>query len=136
MAVRLIDHDVGVEIARLVLDYFKALVWPLVVLVIVLRFRAEIAQLFKRIRTLSTPGVDAEFSDEVSEVSAETEAAVREAPPTASAQTGRGEDASGEWPPSTLPLIAALSPTAGMLAAWRHVERLLYQLAPGETRRG
>lgn len=68
-----------VEIARLVLDYLKALVWPVVFLIVAFRFKPEIARLIRRIRTLSAPGVDAEFSDEVAEISAETEAAVRQA---------------------------------------------------------
>ncbi|WP_405555669.1 hypothetical protein [Streptomyces sp. NBC_01171] len=185
------------EIARLVLDYLKALVWPVVFLIVAFRFKPEIARLIRRIRTLSAPGVDAEFSDEVAEISAETEAAVRQAqrdtqgvaeePGEASTEGGRqtgtrtenqqahqieheaaevveaeaqryealriqaveerelayederrrlfersNEGASlSEMHWSTPELMAALSPSAGMLAAWQPIEQLLYDLAPG-----
>ncbi|WP_158681035.1 hypothetical protein [Streptomyces viridochromogenes] len=188
------------EIARLVLDYLKALVWPAVFLIVAFRFKPEIARLIRRIRTLSAPGVDAEFSDEVAEISAETEAAVRQAQRESQAvaeghseapgETGRetettrtgNEQAHGieqeaaevveaeaqryealraqaleerqqaynderrrllerfdegafspevRW--STPELMAAISPSAGMLAAWQPIEQLLYDLAPGGT---
>lgn len=196
-----IDNDVLVEIARLVLDYLKALVWPAALLIAAFRFKPEIAQLVRRIRTLSAPGVDAEFSDEVAEISAETEAAVRqaqresegidvrqseapretdqqtEAAPAGVEQAHRIEqeasevveaeaqryealraqaleeqrrayeeeerrlferwsevDAAGRaarW--GTPELMAAVSPSAGMLAAWQPIEQLLYDLALGGT---
>jgi hypothetical protein len=78
-----------VEIARLVLDYLKVLVWPLATLVLVHRFRGQIEELVKRVRTLSAPGFDAAFSEEVAGVSAEAQAALRWAVPVEPAWSDR-----------------------------------------------
>ncbi|GLW04338.1 hypothetical protein [Streptomyces lavendulae] len=125
------------EIANLVLDYLKVLIWPLVLVATVLWFRSDVSALIRRMRSLSGPGIDAEFSEEVAEVSAGAEEAVREAtPPSANielpapAPPPPSSNPPG-WDISTLPYIARLSPQAGMLAAWREVEASLYEVAPG-----
>jgi hypothetical protein len=78
----------GVEIARLVLDYLKALVWPLATLIIVYGFRGQIRDLIRRVRTVHAPGIDAAFSEQVADVSAEVAAAMRWSLPAETA-----------WPP-------------------------------------
>ncbi len=39
------------EIARLILDFIRALIWPLVVAALLLRFRTSIEKLVERFRT-------------------------------------------------------------------------------------
>ncbi|MEU4954431.1 hypothetical protein ACFYN3_09455 [Streptomyces lavendulae] len=121
------------DVARLVLDYLKVLLWPSVVLFVVLWFRNDVRGLFRRIRSLSAPGVDAEFSDEVDAVSAEAEAALR----AAAAQSGStGADAAitmgppdGDWGFEALEYVARLSPSAGIVGAWKQVESQLFRMA-------
>ncbi len=69
-------HHARVEIARLVLDYLKVIIWPAVTVVIVYGFRSQLRDLIRRVRMLSAPGVDAEFSNEVIAASADAEVAV------------------------------------------------------------
>ncbi|MEU0048616.1 hypothetical protein [Streptomyces sp. NPDC006309] len=64
------------DIARLVLDYLKVIIWPAVTVVIVYGFRSQLKDLIRRVRMLSAPGVDAEFSNEVIAASADAEVAV------------------------------------------------------------
>lgn len=58
----------GVEIARLVLDYIRALVWPILVLVVVLIFRNAIQKVLDRLSQADLPGgVSLDFNREVQE---------------------------------------------------------------------
>ncbi|MFE6058687.1 hypothetical protein [Streptomyces sp. NPDC056431] len=79
------------DVARLVLDFLKVLIWPATALVIVYGFRSQFRDLISRVRMLSGPGIDAEFSDQVIEASEDVEAAVLSNP--------RG-DATGAQTPS------------------------------------
>ncbi|MGY1525621.1 hypothetical protein ACW69C_17870 [Streptomyces sp. MN3] len=69
------------DVARLVLDYLKVLIWPATTLAIVYGFRGQFKELIGRIRMLSGPGIDAEFSEQVLEASEGVEAAVLSHPP-------------------------------------------------------
>lgn len=69
------------ELARLILDYIKVIIWPTCVLAIVYGFRGALKELIHRVRSLSAPGVDAEFSERVIEASIDTVAAIRESDP-------------------------------------------------------
>jgi hypothetical protein len=57
------------EIAKLVLEYIKALVWPLTVIALSLAFRREIKRVLARLRKAVLPGgVSVDLQDEVQEV--------------------------------------------------------------------
>lgn len=130
------------EIARLVLDFTKVFVWPLVVLLIAYGFRDEVRGLLRRVRNLSAVGVDAEFSEAVEEASAGAEAAVRESPPSQAVlepvgvPTARPEPTASETTsggsrrPAPLTAMAFVSPDGAMMAAWRQVESKLSEMVP------
>ncbi|MFI9212540.1 hypothetical protein ACIGW7_30995 [Streptomyces sp. NPDC053253] len=65
----------------MVLDYLKVLIWPATTLAIVYGFRGQFRDLIHRVRVLSGPGIDAEFSERVLEASEGAEAAVLSHPP-------------------------------------------------------
>ncbi|MFE5538416.1 hypothetical protein [Streptomyces sp. NPDC056492] len=69
------------DVARLVLDYLKVLIWPATTLAIVYGFRGQFRDLIRRVRVLSGPGIDAEFSERVLEASEDAEEAVLSHPP-------------------------------------------------------
>ncbi|MFJ6560758.1 hypothetical protein ACIQMV_12895 [Streptomyces sp. NPDC091412] len=69
------------DVARMVLDYLKVLIWPVTTLAIVYGFRGQFKDLIRRIRLLSGPGIDAEFSERVLEASEGAEVAVLSHPP-------------------------------------------------------
>src|SRR5208337_2110036 len=57
------------EIAKLVLEYVKALAWPLTVIALSLSFRSEIKRLLARLRKAALPGgVSVDLGEEVREV--------------------------------------------------------------------
>jgi len=57
------------EIAKLVLEYVKALIWPITVLTLSLLFRREVKRLFARLRKAVLPGgVSLDLQEEVQEV--------------------------------------------------------------------
>ncbi|MFB6705749.1 hypothetical protein ACFCW6_13655 [Streptomyces sp. NPDC056333] len=136
------DENGSVDIARLVLDFTKVFVWPLVVLFIAYGFRDEVRGLLRRMRNLSAVGVDAEFSEAIEEASAGAEAAVRESPPSQEALEPNGrhsvpqesttpETASGaSRRPAPLTAMAFVSPDGAMMAAWRQVESKLSEMVP------
>lgn len=51
------------EIAELVLNYIKVLIWPIVVLAILARYRHHIGELINRTRSLDTPAGTINFSE-------------------------------------------------------------------------
>ncbi|MYR99012.1 MULTISPECIES: hypothetical protein [unclassified Streptomyces] len=134
-------HDARVEIARLVLDYLKVLIWPAATVAIVYGFRSQLSDLIRRVKALSAPGIDAEFSGEIIEASTDAEVAVL-----------NNESAGGEVPdqrgPGEEPTEAAdvrirvvrvdeedrllsyarLQPEAAAVAAWWFVEAELRRL--------
>ncbi|NIL52712.1 hypothetical protein HBK87_19410 [Streptomyces sp. 2BBP-J2] len=124
------------EIARLVLDYLKVLVWPFVVLLIAHRFAGEIRGLLRRIRNLSAAGVDAEFSEVVEGAGAGAEAAARQTPPLEDGsrtddQAPRPAGAAHATVTSPLADMAFVSPEGAIMAAWRLVEAKLITMVPG-----
>lgn len=57
------------DIAKLVLEYVKALIWPITVLTLSLLFRTEVKRLFSRLRKAVLPGgVSLDLQEEVQEV--------------------------------------------------------------------
>lgn len=57
------------ELAKLVLDFLKVLVWPFTVLTLSLLFRSEIKRIFLRLRKAAFPGgVSVDFEEEVHQV--------------------------------------------------------------------
>jgi hypothetical protein len=56
------------EIAYLVLEYFKALIWPIVVMTVVLMFRNQLSTILSRLRKADLPmGVSLDFQQELEE---------------------------------------------------------------------
>lgn len=53
------------EIARLIVEYLKALVWPVIVLVIAYSFRMDFVALSNRLTRAKLPGVDLSFTEEI-----------------------------------------------------------------------
>ena len=75
------------DIAKLVLEYIKALVWPLTVLGLSLFFRREAKALLARLRKAVLPGgVSLDLGEEVQEVK-ELSEKVQSTPPTSGRQT-------------------------------------------------
>ncbi|WP_190093573.1 hypothetical protein [Streptomyces melanogenes] len=121
------------EIARLVLDFIKVLAWPLVTVFAAHVFRADIQRLFLRVRTLSAPGIDAEFSEEVAETNAEVEAAVRRGEEAGSASDNLGVHAPrrlGRGGPTLDSLLAtaATNPDMAIMGSWRALEQVIYDV--------
>jgi hypothetical protein len=75
-----------VEIARLVLEYLKALAWPLVALAIAMLFRHEVRALLVRMKKAALPGgVSLDFAEEIQEaklLSEKVEASAKEKRPS------------------------------------------------------
>ena len=56
------------EIARLVLEYVKVLIWPIVVILVVLMFRSQLRAMLWRLRKAELPmGVSLDFQEELQE---------------------------------------------------------------------
>jgi hypothetical protein len=112
-----------VEIAKLVLEYVKAVIWPAMFGLVIFRYRTEVRSLLSRMRSLSTVAGSAEFTEEVQEA--------REAAEGISEQS-RGREISTEDSRvqndrdsavfATLRILAEDSPGAAVLGAWRVVE--------------
>jgi hypothetical protein len=84
-----------VEIAHLVLDYVNALKWPCFVIALTLIFRDPLAQLVAALRpkSITAPGVAAEFFEERVEVIRAAQEQALEAAGTVSELSGREPDA-------------------------------------------
>ena len=69
------------EIAKLVLEYVKALAWPLTIILLSLSFRSEIKRLLARLRKAVLPGgLSVDLQEEVREVKQLSER-IKSAPP-------------------------------------------------------
>jgi hypothetical protein len=104
----------GMEIAALVLEYVKALAWPLVVLGLALMFRAELRDLVDRIRTFKGMGFEAQIAEKLSRVAAKAEKIEKASGLNTSKRVE--ERSIGE------------SPLERLLGAWREVEVLAYEI--------
>ncbi|KAB2806928.1 hypothetical protein F9L07_28240 [Pimelobacter simplex] len=57
------------DVARLVLDYFDVLKWPVVIVALVVLFRPQVAAMLRRITEVGGPaGFNAKFGEEVGEL--------------------------------------------------------------------
>ncbi|MET8135373.1 hypothetical protein ABZV24_26045 [Streptomyces sp. NPDC005251] len=145
-------HDARVEVARLVLDYLKVLIWPAVTIVVVYGFRSQLSELIRRVKALSAPGIDAEFSAEIIEASTDAEVAVLNNEP-AQDQVPVQRDSIEEPTEAAnvrirlerldhedlLLSYAWMQPEPAAVAAWWHVEaelRRLEELELGTSERG
>ncbi|MEU1800122.1 hypothetical protein [Streptomyces sp. NPDC019937] len=70
------------EIAKLVLEFLKVLVWPAVTLFVLVFFRAETRDLFQRLRSLRGGIAEAEFAEQAAQAREESELAVAGAAPS------------------------------------------------------
>lgn len=111
-------EHVGGQVANVVLEYLKALAWPLIVLFIALAFRDEFKKLLGRLKEVKGGGFGAVFSEAVQEAQRVAEAAASETTaadePPASAPTEASFDA--------IRAVATELPNAAVLAAWGVVE--------------
>ncbi len=130
------------------LDYLKVLIWPATTVAIVYGFRSQLGELIRRVKVLSAPGIDAEFSEEILEASTGAEVAVLTNPPLrddAPTQQGLLEEptAAAEVRIRTerveqedlLLSYARTQPEAAAIAAWWHVEAELRRLEEHELGR-
>jgi hypothetical protein len=131
------------EVARLVLDYLKVFVWPATTLSIVYGFRGQLSDLIRRVKLLSAPGIDAEFSAEVIEASEEAEAVlITNRPTTDNVPDRPGDATSGRInaqaqmqvaePYDMLLSYADLQPEAAVVAAWWPVQAEIRRLEQAE----
>src|SRR5256885_15888674 len=83
------------------LEYLRVLAWPLVVVFLLWRFKAQTGRLLDRLVSLKTPAGTAEFDRQAREVSIEAQGAeLEEGQPDQ--RTGDGADAAaGSKPPET-----------------------------------
>ncbi|MGW6491545.1 hypothetical protein [Streptomyces sp. NPDC055056] len=104
------------EIAKLVLEFVKALIWPVVMLFVLVFFRAETRDLFQRLRSLRSGIAEAEFAEQAAQARAESELAVVDVEP---------------MPDTGLPFYdelmhaAPFKPEEAVQQAWQTVERQL-----------
>ncbi|MFH9870258.1 hypothetical protein ACH4NT_29805 [Streptomyces lydicus] len=104
------------EIAKLVLEFFKVLVWPVVTLFVLVFFRAETRDLFHRLRSLRGGIAEAEFAEQAAQAREESEPTAVGAAPTADV---------------VLPFLDELvrashtSPEGSVRQAWQTIERQL-----------
>jgi hypothetical protein len=106
-----------VQIGNLVLEYLKALAWPLIVLFIALAFREEFKKFLGRLQEVKGGGFGAVFSEGLQETQRVAEAAASETAtdePAAPAPTEASFDA--------IRAVATELPNAAVLAAWGVVE--------------
>ena len=86
---------------QIVLEYLRVLAWPLVVVFLVWRFKAQAGRLFDRLLSLKTPVGTAEFDREAREVSAEAKDATLDVEPERRAGDDETHGATGITPPET-----------------------------------
>ncbi|MFZ4234273.1 hypothetical protein ACOZGD_03650 [Streptomyces murinus] len=119
------------EIARLVLDFLKVLVWPAVVVAVAFGFREEFRGLLRRMKLLSAVGVDAQFSEAVERASVEAEAAVTQSEPQSGEPIGSASPATAEEELRSPRFY--LNPTSAMMDAWQEVRHVLNQMIREHT---
>ncbi|MEV7777816.1 hypothetical protein [Kitasatospora sp. NPDC088351] len=106
------------EVAKLVLEYVQALVWPLFVLILMIFFRSEFKGLLHRLRSAKGAGLEAEFGDEFEHAEAVSRDAVEEeAAALAEATDGSLGESPGEPGPRPVPRPA--NPELGAADAYR-----------------
>ncbi|MFI5886463.1 hypothetical protein [Streptomyces sp. NPDC051554] len=116
------------EIAHLVLDFLKVLVWPAVVLAVAYGFREELRGLLRRMKVLSAAGVDAEFSEVVEQVSVDVGEAVAQSEPQAIEPSALTNETAERSERRTRLAVPFIDPTAALLEAWNQVRSTLARM--------
>ncbi|MFJ1709721.1 hypothetical protein [Kitasatospora sp. NPDC088346] len=114
------------DVAKLVLEYVQALVWPVFVLLLMIFFRGEFRGLLHRLRSAKGAGLEAEFGDEFRDVEAETREAIVEETAQAAASLEHHGTPSALIPEPASELQVGQDPAAG-----QHVEVLQRLLNEG-----
>ncbi|MFF0428988.1 hypothetical protein ACFYUJ_31920 [Streptomyces sp. NPDC004520] len=109
------------EIAKLVLDYIKVIIWPGVALFVLLRYRLNISDLIARTRSLSTPAGSLEFAEEVRALRESVEVQEGEAGEPETTPQARADRSVFD----TFRDIALMAPETAVMGAWLHVDRTL-----------
>ncbi|WP_219518464.1 hypothetical protein [Nonomuraea ceibae] len=134
------------EIAQIVLEYFKALAWPVIVVVALLRFAPAIRTLLGRLSEISSPdGFTARFDREVGEtvLLAEEAATTQDDSENRQGEDDIGRNTGGERVAERVGLsqqdvadwaqvatrMARVRPVAMMLEGWSKLEALLVRSA-------
>ncbi|TXL88093.1 hypothetical protein [Streptomyces sp. IB2014 016-6] len=113
------------EIAKIVLEYLKVVIWPSIVIVGGYAMREHLATLFGRIQAISTPAGDLEFAADVNHLH---DAALEAAVDTEAEAATLTHPLSHSEPPDAqeafvvLREVAETAPEAAIMAAWRRVE--------------
>ncbi|MFD7595956.1 hypothetical protein ACFV6D_23310 [Kitasatospora sp. NPDC059812] len=119
------------EIAKLVLEFVKALIWPLIVLFIALAFREQFRKLLDRLKEVNGGGITAAFGEDVERAQAAAEAAADQQPASHSEETPE------ENVFEVFRGVADATPEGAVLAAFRVVEQKLNEavdVLPGPRR--
>jgi hypothetical protein len=136
-------HHYSVDVAQIVLEYFKVLAWPLIVVAVLLRFTPSLRDLLARLSQISSPdGYIARFDREAQETATFADEALRDAEaardvedqagdgqvaqpkPTMAEELGLSEDDVIGWAQAAT-RMARLRPVAMMLEAWSKLEELV-----------
>ncbi|MFE4855795.1 hypothetical protein [Streptomyces sp. NPDC056670] len=110
------------EIAQIVLDYLKALVWPLIVLFVALAFKDEFRRLLDRLTEVKGAGFGAAFGEGVRRAQSVAEAAISEDPSASELANSPIENVFDAFRD-----IADSTPEGAVLAAWRAVEQKMIE---------
>ncbi|MFF4846212.1 hypothetical protein [Streptomyces collinus] len=117
------------EIAKLVLEYLKALIWPAAFVFATLTFKAQIAALFGRLRILRGGVAEAEFAEAVADLRAETEVAAAEQQPLGGTELLSTEDVVTMRFHDVLEPMLSLSPALAVLTGWDYIRSRLISMA-------
>ncbi|MEU1597671.1 hypothetical protein ABZ468_33710 [Streptomyces sp. NPDC005708] len=119
------------DVARLVLDYVKTLIWPLVLAAAAIFFREQVKALLDRLKVLRGGVAEAEFAELAAEARAETGAAAAELPlehPQLLLTSASSEDSLRDLM-NALRDSAQLAPGASVVQGWAFLVRRLEAIA-------
>ncbi|GHH84379.1 hypothetical protein GCM10018793_48590 [Streptomyces sulfonofaciens] len=137
---------------RLLLDYIRVLIWPVIVGTLGIVFRKQLASILKNIQSIETPIGTLAFQNqadaierEASAIEAEIAADIGGAGGAQTPDAPLGSDGAENPPPGRqedralilekLMPLARTDPTAAVLAAWREIEHTLKNAAATSGRR-
>ncbi|WP_405950570.1 hypothetical protein OG588_33910 [Streptomyces prunicolor] len=108
------------EIAKIVLEYLKALAWPVITVVLAVTFKSDVKQLLRRLRGVRAGGAELDFEERAREERVAAQEEASETDQEAGAVSAREDSA-----PILLALaeVADASPEAAVLGAWRVLEQ-------------
>ncbi|MGW3246533.1 hypothetical protein [Streptomyces sp. NPDC001070] len=116
------------QIAKLVLEYVKALVWPVVLVFATITFKTQIAALIERIKHLRGAGAEVEFAEVAAAILAETAVVAEQRAPENHEQPSSGDTVALSLHEVLEPLLA-VHPGIAVLKGWDLIQNRLTDLA-------